>query len=150
MNIIPIIIFTIGCIFGAFGFWFFNRKTNDSVQQNRENLKAEFGDLSKQALDQNLDSFLKLAENKFSELLKSSDSQLNQKKELIDQTILDMKSKLEGLDKSTNELKGHVKSSQKGIGDLAETTNKLSRNLSSSQERGPVSYTHLRDHETLR
>ncbi|GIS47637.1 MAG: hypothetical protein Ct9H90mP20_3070 [Candidatus Neomarinimicrobiota bacterium] len=74
----------------------------------------------KQALDQNLDSFLKLAENKFSELLKSSDSQLNQKKELIDQTILDMKSKLEGLDKSTNELKGHVKSSQKGIGDLAE------------------------------
>ena len=57
MNIIPIIIFTIGCIFGAFGFWFFNRKTNESVQQNRENLKAEFGDLSKQALDQNLDSF---------------------------------------------------------------------------------------------
>ena len=93
MNIIPIIIFTAGCIFGAFGFWFFNRKTNDSAQQNRENLKAEFGDLSKQALDQNLDSFLKLAENKFSELLKSSDSQLNQKKELIDQTILDMKSK---------------------------------------------------------
>ena len=136
MNIIPIIIFTAGCIFGAFGFWSFNRKTNDSVQQNRENLKAEFGDLSKQALDQNLDSFLKLAENKFSELLKSSDSQLNQKKELIDQTILDMKSKLEGLDKSTNELKGHVKSSQKGIGDLAETTNKLSRILSSSQERG--------------
>ena len=136
MNIIPIFIFTVGCIFGAFGFWFFNRKTNDSVQQNRENLKAEFGDLSKQALDQNLDSFLKLAENKFSELLKSSKSQLNQKKELIDQTILDMKSKLEGLDKSTNELKGHVKSSQKGIGDLAETTNKLSRILSSSQERG--------------
>ena len=51
MNIIPIFIFTVGCIFGAFGFWFFNRKTNDSVQQNRENLKAEFGDLSKQALD---------------------------------------------------------------------------------------------------
>ena len=47
-----------------------------------------------------------------------------------------MKTKLEGLNKSTNELKGHVENSQKGIGDLAETTNKLSRILSSSQERG--------------
>ena len=89
--------------------------------------------------DNNVDQalkVLKLAENKFSELLKSSDTQLNQKKELIDQSILQMKSKLEGLDKSTNELTGHVKSSQKGIGDLADSTQKLSRILSSSQERG--------------
>ena len=136
MDITAIIIFILGILSGVCVFWIINRKSNDSYQQNRENLKAEFGDLSKQALDQNLDSFLKLAENKFSELLKSSDSQLNQKKELIDQTIIDMKSKLEGLDKSTNELKGHVESSKKGIGDLAETTNKLSRILSSSQERG--------------
>ena len=56
------------------------KKYNTSSKQEHEHIKAEFGDLSKQALDQNLDSFLKLAENKFSELLKSSDTQLNQKK----------------------------------------------------------------------
>ena len=136
MSFIPIIIFISGSIFGAGVFWLLKKLQNNQDHENRSNLKAEFGDLSKQALDQNLDSFLKLAENKFSELLKTSDSQLNQKKELIDQSIVDMKSKLEGLDKSTNELKGHVENSQKGIGDLNETTNKLSRILSSSQERG--------------
>ena len=136
MSFIPIIIFICGCFFGASIFWFFNKSQNSLNKDSQASLKAEFGDLSKQALDQNLDSFLKLAENKFSELLKTSDSQLNQKKELIDQSIVEMKSKLEGLDKSTNELKGHVENSQKGIGNLAETTNRLSRILSSSQERG--------------
>ena len=136
MDFVPLITFIVGSIFGASLFWIINQKYNTSSKQEHEHIKAEFGDLSKQALDQNLDSFLKLAENKFSELLKSSDNQLNQKKELIDQSILQMKSKLEGLDKSTNELTGHVKSSQKGIGDLADSTQKLSRILSSSQERG--------------
>ena len=136
MTLIPVTIFILGSFFGAGVLWLFNRSQNNFNDESRSTLKAEFGDLSKQALDQNLDSFLKLAENKFSELLKSSDSQLAQKKELIDQSIGEMKSKLEGLDKSTNELKGHVKNSQEGIGNLAETTNKLSRILSSSQERG--------------
>tara|TARA_B100001113_G_C21045340_1_gene594230 strand:- start:6 stop:1103 length:1098 start_codon:yes stop_codon:yes gene_type:complete len=135
-SLIPFLFFALGSVFGAGIFWFFKKSQNSYNHENRSALKAEFGDLSKQALDQNLDSFLKLAENKFSELLKSSDSQLTQKKELIDQSIIEMKSKLEGLDKSTNELKGHVKNSQEGIGSLAETTNKLSRILSSSQERG--------------
>ena len=136
MDIIPILIFVAGSVFGAGLFWVLSQRLTTAQKQDHDNIKAEFGDLSKQALDQNLDSFLKLAENKFSELLKSSDNQLNQKKELIDQSIVEMKSKLEGLDKSTNELTGHVKSSQKGIGDLADSTQKLSRILSSSQERG--------------
>ena len=133
MDIIPILIFVAGSVFGAGLFWVLSQRLTTAQKQDHDNIKAEFGDLSKQALDQNLDSFLKLAENKFSELLKSSDNQLNQKKELIDQSIFEMKSKLEGLDKSTNELTGHVKSSQKGIGDLADSTQKLSRILSSSQ-----------------
>ena len=131
-----IILFLVGVAIGGGLIWFLRQKEIDAAQSSRDQLKAEFGDLSKQALDQNLETFLKLAENKFGELVKSSDGQLNQKKELIDQSLIEMKKKLEGLDKSTNELKGQVASSQKGIGDLAETTTKLQRVLSSSQARG--------------
>ena len=131
-----IILFLFGFAVGAGIIWFLKQKEVEAAQANRDQIKAEFGDLSKQALDQNLDTFLKLAENKFSELLKSSDGQLDQKKELIDQSLVEMKKKLEGLDKSTSELKGQVASSQKGIGDLAEPTTQLQRVLSSSQARG--------------
>jgi DNA recombination protein RmuC len=133
---IGIFLFIIGFLFGALFIWFIRQKEIDISQSNRDQLKSEFGNLSKEALDQNLETFLKLAENKFSELVKSSDGQLDQKKQLIDQSLVEMKKKLEGLDKSTNELKGQVVSSQKGIGDLAETTTQLSRILSSSQARG--------------
>lgn len=133
---IGIILFIIGFLFGGLFIWFVRQKEIDITKSNRDQLKSEFGNLSKEALDQNLETFLKLAENKFSELVKSSDGQLDQKKELIDQSLVEMKKKLEGLDKSTNELKGQVESSQKGIGDLAETTTQLSRILSSSQARG--------------
>lgn len=131
-----IILFLVGVAIGGGLIWFLRQKEIDAAQSSRDQLKVEFGDLSKQALDQNLETFLKLAENKFGELVKSSDGQLNQKKELIDQSLIEMKKKLEGLDKSTNELKGQVASSQKGIGNLAETTTKLQRVLSSSQARG--------------
>ena len=133
---ISIILFLFGFLLGGLIIWFIRQKEIDSIQSNQQQLKAEFGNLSKEALDQNLETFLKLAENKFSELVKSSDGQLDQKKELIDQSLIEMKKKLEGLDKSTSELKGQVESSQKGIGDLADTTSKLSRVLSSSQARG--------------
>ena len=103
-SLMGIILFLFGFIIGGLIIWFVRQKEIDSVESNQEHLKAEFGNLSKQALDQNLDTFLKLAENKFSELVKSSDGQLDQKKELIDQSLIDMKKKLDGLDKSTNEL----------------------------------------------
>ena len=109
MNLtIGIILFLFGFLLGGLIIWLIRQKEIDYVQSNQEHLKAEFGNLSKQALDQNLDTFLKLAENKFSELVKSSDGQLEQKKGLIDQSLFEMKKKLEGLDKSTNELKGQV------------------------------------------
>ncbi|MDD9930377.1 MAG: DNA recombination protein RmuC [Candidatus Marinimicrobia bacterium] len=131
-----IILFFVGLAVGGGLVWFLKQKELESARSSEEQIKAMIGDLSKQALDQNLDTFLKLAENKFSELVKSSDGQLDQKKELIDQSLVDMKKKLEGLDKSTSELKGQMATSQKGIGDLAETTSQLQRVLSSSQARG--------------
>jgi hypothetical protein len=61
MSLIPIIIFIAGSFFGAGMFWFFKNSQNNFDRENRNNLKAEFGDLSKQALDQNLDSFFKIS-----------------------------------------------------------------------------------------
>ncbi len=137
MNVyISITLFLVGFGAGAGIIWVLWQKEKDEKLSNRDQLKAEFGDLSKQALDQNLETFLTLAESKFKELVKTSDGQLDQKKELIDQSLVEMKKKLEGLDQSTHELKGQVELSKKGIGDLAETTTKLSRVLSSSQDRG--------------
>ena len=131
-----IVLFLVGFGIGGGLIWFLREKEIEFIKDNKEQVRAEFGNLSKEALDQNLETFLKLAENKFGELVKSSDGKLGQKKELIDQSLVEMKKKLERLDKSTSELKGQVESSQKGIGDLAETTTKLQRVLSSSQARG--------------
>jgi len=78
-----IILFLVGFGAGAGIVWFFRQKEIDAAQSSRDQLKVEFGDLSKQALDQNLETFLKLAENKFGELVKSSDGQLNQKINLV-------------------------------------------------------------------
>ena len=47
-----------------------------------------------------------------------------------------MKKYLEGLTKSTNELKGQMEESNKGITQLSDTTSKLRQILSSSQARG--------------
>ena len=131
-----IILFLVGFLIGSGLIWFVRQREIDASKSSHDQLKAEFGDLSKQALDQNLETFLKLAENKFGELLKSSDSQMDEKKKLIDSSIEGMKKNLDGLTKSTSELKGQMAESKKGIDDLADTTSQLSRILDSSQARG--------------
>ena len=51
-------LFLIGFLIGAGIIWYIRQKEIDIAQSSRNQLKAEFGDLSKQALDQNLDTFL--------------------------------------------------------------------------------------------
>ena len=57
-----IILFLVGFAAGAGIVWFLRQKEIDAAQSNRDQLKAEFGDLSKQALDKNLDTFFILSE----------------------------------------------------------------------------------------
>ena len=91
-----IILFLVGFLIGSSLIWFFRQREIDASKSSHDQLKSEFGDLSKQARDQNLETFLKLAENKFGELLKSSDSQMDEKKKLIDSSIEGMKKNLDG------------------------------------------------------
>ena len=103
---------------------------------DQEQIKDAFGNLSKEALDQNIETFMKIAESKFGDLMKSSNAQLDEKKKLIDSSLGDLKKQLEGLNKQTTELTGQMVESKKGVTDLADTTTQLRQILSSSQARG--------------
>jgi len=52
-----ILLFLIGFLIGACIIWYIRQIDIYISQSSRNQLKAEFGDLSKQALDQNLDTF---------------------------------------------------------------------------------------------
>ena len=109
MSVFQVVIFFIfGFILGGLFVWFLRKSEINTIKKNNDELKSAFGNLSKEALDQNLSTFLKIAEDKFKDLV----------------------------DKATSELKGQMDNSHKGIGALAETTNRLSMILSSSQSRG--------------
>ena len=85
-----IVLFLIGFAVGSTIVWFMRQKELDSSQVREDGLKEIFGNISRKALDQNIETFLKLAESKFGELLKSSDVQLDEKKKLIDVSIKEM------------------------------------------------------------
>jgi DNA recombination protein RmuC len=131
-----IILFVVGFIIGGAAVWFLRQKELESIQDSQEQLKDAFGNLSKEALDANLDSFLKLAESKFSDLVGKSDEQLGKKKELIDSTLKEMKSDLKSLSDNTIALKSQMEESRKSVGELSDTTSQLRQILSSSQARG--------------
>ena len=100
-----IIIFILGACLGGGAVWFLRQKQMESIQDSQQQLKDAFGSLSKEALDANLDSFLKLAESKFSDLVGKSDKELGKKKELIDSTLKEMKTDLKSLSDNTVALK---------------------------------------------
>ena len=136
MEFSGIILFVVGFIIGGAAVWFLRQKELESIQDSQEQLKDAFGNLSKEALDANLDSFLKLAESKFSDLVGKSDEQLGKKKELIDSTLKEMKSDLKSLSDNTIALKSQMEESRKSVGELSDTTSQLRQILSSSQARG--------------
>ena len=131
-----IIIFILGVCLGGGAVWFVRQKQMESIQYSQEQLKSAFGNLSKEALDANIETFLILAETRFNDLLGQSDEQLGKKKELIDSTLKEMKSNLKNLDENTVALKSQMELSRKSVGELTDTTSELRQILSSSQKRG--------------
>ena len=86
-TIIGIGLFITGFIFGYVVFRISQKKDDEKLDRIQNQLKETFGNLSREALSENIDTFYKLSENKFGELLKSSDGQLEEKKKLIDSTL---------------------------------------------------------------
>ncbi len=131
-----IVLFILGAILGAGIVYYIQNKH----RENQSNLQTEmgtiFGKLSKDALNENIQTFLSLAENQFKQLTTTSDAQLSEKKKLIDSTMEEMKKSLKNLTQETSALKGQMQESREGITQLTDTTSKLRHILSSSQARG--------------
>jgi len=128
--------FILGAVFGVFLFRFVRsgeHRATESIQKEFENL---FGNLSRQALNENQNSFFQVAKEQFESLLQKSELQMKEKGQLIDTSLQVMNSKLEGLTNRTTELQGKLEESNNGIGRLSETTSQLRQILSSSQQRG--------------
>ena len=70
-TIIGIILFISGFIFGYVIFRISQKKDDEKLDRIQNQLKETFGNLSREALSENIDTFYKLSENKFGELLKS-------------------------------------------------------------------------------
>ena len=136
MELSDLILFIVGFILGGGLIWFIRQKDVDSIQQNQDELKLEFENLSNKVLLANQEKFIDLASSKFSDLIKNSDKQLENKKELIDSTLKDMKDNLDSLSKNTAALEGQMKESKESVGKLTDTTSQLRQILSSSQARG--------------
>ena len=136
MELSSLILFIVGFILGGGLIWFIRQKYIDSIEQNQDELKLEFENLSNKVLLANQEKFLDLASSKFSDLIKNSDKQLENKKQLIDSTLKDMKDNLDSLSKNTAALEGQMKESKESVGKLTDTTSQLRQILSSSQARG--------------
>jgi DNA recombination protein RmuC len=112
-----------------------------------ENIKANFGNLSLDALSKSTEEFLKLAKARLESEREISIKELDSKKGLIDQELHQMTSKLEDVSKLMKELE---KDREKKFGELAnqlntatqqttvlmQTTNQLREVLASTKARG--------------
>ena len=124
-----------------------SRRSPDNQSIVGEQAKAEFQALSQDALAKASEQFLSLAEQRFARQTEAGSSELDTKKQLIDQQLTAMNSRLEQVSKLVNdtETKRQASFSQlathlQGIGqqtkDLTESTTTLREALSSTRARG--------------
>jgi len=110
-------------------------------------LKESFGSISMESLSKSTSEFLKLAGKSFSDQSKMGEQQLDGKKQLIDQTLNNMKTELgkvqEVIQKIENDrkesfgqLSSQIKQSVEQTKQLQDVTNQLNTALSSTQIRG--------------
>ena len=112
-----------------------------------ENIKANFGNLSLEALSKSSQEFLKLAKTSFDSAKDMSAKELESKKGLIDQQLVRMTSELEKVSKTMQdlekdrvekfgELSNHLKNASEQTQTLTRTTNTLKEALASTKARG--------------
>lgn len=117
------------------------------LERMMNQVKDSFGALSMEVLGKSTTEFLKLANQSFNELNKLSAQQMEGKKQLIDQTLNNMKDELgkvnemiQKIEKERKEIFGQlsaqIKQSVDQTRQLQEATNQLNTALSSSQLRG--------------
>lgn len=166
MPYIEIGLFISGFLLGALIIYFILSRQQKSVEQLADELtrrtqfekinelerllrqvRESFGALSMEALSKSTDEFIKLANQKFFEQSRRSEENLQNKKSLIDQTLVTMKSELDKVQdvigriekerkQSYGEISQQLKYSAEQTQKLQETTHQLNSALSHSQTRG--------------
>jgi DNA recombination protein RmuC len=121
------------------------RKAN--VEEIKDNIKSVFGDMSLEALRKATDEFLKLAKTKLDSEREIGVKELDAKKELIDQKLVQMTSELQKVtnlvdafekdrERKFTELSTELREASKQTAVLTETTGKLREALASARVRG--------------
>ncbi len=142
------ILVLLGCILGLllgyfYAYYGYKKNINHELGKQEEGylkikkeLENSFKSIAIDVTQSNSTEFLKLANEKFSDLSKKSESTLNQKKELIDHSLNEMSKKLESINKQSNELNSSLNQNREETSKLRDTTVRLNKVLSSSQKRG--------------
>ena len=78
-----------------------NQENKESLNDVRREMENTFKAIASDVNKSNTEEFLKLANDKFKNLSKESDTNLEQKKKLIDQNLEDMTKKLDLIQKQS-------------------------------------------------
>jgi len=108
----------------------------EHLDEVKKGMGTVFKSLASDIAKENRQDFLNLAGEKFKDISKQANDNLNKKKELIDQNLGDMKKTLKSLHDQSVKLRGNLETSSKETQRLQESTSKLREILSSSQKRG--------------
>ena len=109
------------------------KKRLAEIRKEMENaFKAMAADIAKS----NSETFLQQAGEQFKSLQQHSEKDLDEKKKLIDKTLVGMNEKLDNIHRQSSELKSSIDTSRKHTEALREDTTRLREILSSSQKRG--------------
>ena len=135
-----VILIIAGILIGFISGYFFAKNNMNSNEKEFNKIKKEmentFKALAADVNKSNTEEFLKLANDKFENLSKKSDINLEEKKKLIDQNLQEMSKKLESIHKQSTELNANLETNKTETQNLRDTTTKLREILSSSQKRG--------------
>ncbi len=111
-------------------------KEEKRLNQVRAEMENTFKALAADIANTNSKMFLAQANEQFKSLQQSSEKDLDEKKKLIDKSLVGMNEKLDNIHKQSTELKSSIDTSQKTTETLSENTARLREILSSSQKRG--------------
>ena len=110
-----------------------NKSKDQELSQIKKEMENTFKAIASDVNKSNTEDFLKLANDKFKNLSDESDTNLEQKKELIDQNLKEMSKKLDSIQKQSTELNANLELNKDETANLRHTTTKLREILSSSQ-----------------
>ena len=112
------------------GYFFAKKNTASSdidldIEKIKKEMENSFKALASDVAKDNTKQFFELANDKFQNLSKESDANLEEKKKLIDQNLQEMNKKLESIHKQSTELNANLESNKTETQNLRQTTTKL-------------------------